>query len=101
MHQSLGNTILMPQQNQKEFAGLQPYSTLMVWEEYIVKFNHFETSLPLNYFCAQGHPTNHMYTYLQQQNAAMNSSQQGIIGTSTSTIMTGQNQAFFQQPKPN
>jgi hypothetical protein len=45
----------------------------------------------------QGHPTNHMDIYLQQNNSTPIYAQQQTIGTFASTMMAQQNHAFLQQ----
>ncbi|KAM0864479.1 hypothetical protein ACQ4PT_043894 [Festuca glaucescens] len=93
----IGNSISMSTHTQ-ELARFQPYGPIgnsIPMSTHTQELARFKPYGPI-----VGHPTNQMYTYLQPQNYALDPSLQGTIGTSTSSLKTKQNQAFFDQPKP-
>lgn len=98
MQPSLGTAISMSPHDQRMLTGFQPYNTLMVPAFYNVCFYHFQNSMALKFSTfPQGHPTNHMDIYSQQNNSTPIYPQQQTIGTSPSTMMAQQNHAFLQQ----
>uniref|UniRef100_A0ACD5XZQ0 Uncharacterized protein n=1 Tax=Avena sativa TaxID=4498 RepID=A0ACD5XZQ0_AVESA len=94
MPPSIGNTIPHTQ----ELPGFQP--NCPVHNTISMSMHPQELARFQPYGSLVGHPTNQMYTYLPQQNYAMDPSLQRTIAASTSSLMTRQNQEFFNQPKP-